>query len=62
MLKARNDEGETPKDLAHRFYKSNVVEYIDNIEYERDNAEEDEESTFYFIFSFVFNAIQLHSL
>jgi len=44
VLKARNDEGETPKDLASRFYKNNVVEYVENIEYERDNAEDDEEN------------------
>lgn len=36
-LKARNDHGETPKDLAQRFYKDNIVEYIDSVEQERDH-------------------------
>ncbi|XP_019384089.1 PREDICTED: ankyrin repeat domain-containing protein 42 [Crocodylus porosus] len=36
-VKARNDHGETPKDLAQRFYKDNIVEYIDSVEQERDH-------------------------
>ncbi|XP_025047442.1 ankyrin repeat domain-containing protein 42 isoform X3 [Alligator sinensis] len=36
-LKARNDHGETPKDLAQRFYKDNIVEYVDSVEQERDH-------------------------
>uniref|UniRef100_A0A8C3RHM0 Uncharacterized protein n=1 Tax=Chelydra serpentina TaxID=8475 RepID=A0A8C3RHM0_CHESE len=41
-LKARNDHGETPKDLAQRFYKENIVQYIDSVEHERDHPEEQE--------------------
>ena len=46
VLSARNDQGETPKDLAHRFYKQAVVDYIDNLEYEKEHAE-DEESKYW---------------
>jgi ankyrin repeat domain-containing protein 42 len=42
ILGARNDQGETPKDLAHQFYKDNVIEYINGIEWERDHPEEAE--------------------
>ncbi|XP_026696900.1 ankyrin repeat domain-containing protein 42 isoform X1 [Athene cunicularia] len=31
-LKARNDQGETPRDLAERFYKDNILQYIDGVE------------------------------
>ncbi|OXB55377.1 hypothetical protein ASZ78_010586 [Callipepla squamata] len=31
-LKARNDHGETPRDLAERFYKDNILQYIDGVE------------------------------
>ncbi|NWI62680.1 ANR42 protein, partial [Todus mexicanus] len=33
-LKARNDHGETPRDLAERFYKDNILQYIDGMEKE----------------------------
>ena len=42
ILGARNDNGETPKMLAQQFYKEQVVEYISNIEWERDHPEESE--------------------
>ena len=42
ILGARNDNGETPKMLAQQFYKDQVVEYIGNIEWERDHPEEAE--------------------
>ncbi|CAK8690548.1 unnamed protein product [Clavelina lepadiformis] len=46
VLSARNDHGETPKDLAHRFYKSAVVEFIDNLEYEKEHAQDEENLAF----------------
>ena len=42
ILGARNDNGETPKMLAQQFYKEQIVEYISNIEWERDHPEEAE--------------------
>ena len=42
ILGARNDQGETPKDLAQQFYKDNIIEYINGIEWERDHPEEAE--------------------
>lgn len=42
ILAARNDNGETPKMLAQQFYKDQIVEYIENIEWERDHPEEAE--------------------
>lgn len=42
VLSARNDHGETPKDLAQRFYKDNILEYISHIEYEEDHPEKEE--------------------
>ena len=42
ILAARNDNGETPKMLAQQFYKEGVVDYICNIEWERDHPEEAE--------------------
>ena len=42
VLGARNDNGETPKMLAERFYKNAVFEYINSIEWERDHPEEAE--------------------
>ncbi|XP_062495170.1 ankyrin repeat domain-containing protein 42 isoform X5 [Pezoporus occidentalis] len=38
-LKARNDQGETPRDLAERFYKDNILQYIDGVEKERQHPE-----------------------
>ncbi|XP_011438957.3 ankyrin repeat domain-containing protein 42 [Magallana gigas] len=46
VLGARNDQGETPKDLAQQFYKDVVVEYINGIEWERDHPEEAENLAF----------------
>ncbi|XP_005108190.1 ankyrin repeat domain-containing protein 42 isoform X2 [Aplysia californica] len=46
VLSARNDHGETPKDLAQQFYKDNILEYINHIEYEQDHPEEDENLSF----------------
>ncbi|XP_067670309.1 ankyrin repeat domain-containing protein 42-like [Haliotis asinina] len=45
-LGARNDNGETPKDLAQQFYKENILEYINNIEWERDHPVEAENLAF----------------
>lgn len=42
VLGARNDQGETPKDLAQQFYKENVIDYINGLEWERDHPEETE--------------------
>lgn len=42
VIAAVNDQGETPKNLAQQFYKHNVVEYIEGIEWERDHPEEAE--------------------
>ncbi|KAH3879583.1 hypothetical protein DPMN_003488 [Dreissena polymorpha] len=44
MLGARNDQGETPKDLAQQFYKDAIMEYINGIEWERDHPEAESES------------------
>ncbi|NXU20370.1 ANR42 protein, partial [Pardalotus punctatus] len=41
-LKARNDHGETPRDLAKRFYKDNILQYIDGVEKEREHPETQE--------------------
>ena len=41
-LKARNDQGETPRDLAERFYKDNILQYIDGVEKEREHPETQE--------------------
>lgn len=38
VLGARNDQGETPRDLAAQFGKSTIVEYIVRVERERDGA------------------------
>lgn len=38
-LRARNDHGEMPKDLAEQFYKDDVVKYIEAIEQEQENPE-----------------------
>ncbi|ELU06087.1 hypothetical protein CAPTEDRAFT_176081 [Capitella teleta] len=46
ILSARNDNGETPKMLAQQFYKEQVIEYISNIEWERDHPEESENLAF----------------
>ena len=54
VLSARNDHGETPKDLAHRFYKSAVVEFIDNLEYEKEHDQDEESELFLLrIFNFL---------
>ncbi|PKU30288.1 hypothetical protein llap_19408 [Limosa lapponica baueri] len=41
-LKARNDHGETPRDLAERFYKDNILQYIDSVEKEEEHPEAQE--------------------
>ncbi|XP_037232671.1 ankyrin repeat domain-containing protein 42 isoform X3 [Falco rusticolus] len=41
-LKARNDQGETPRDLAERFYKDNILQYIDSVEEEGEHPEKQE--------------------
>ncbi|NWW46696.1 ANR42 protein, partial [Pedionomus torquatus] len=42
-LKARNDQGDTPRDLAERFYKDNILQYIDSVEKEKEHPEEAQE-------------------
>jgi ankyrin repeat domain-containing protein 42 len=42
VLGARNDQGEKPKDLAQQFYKENVIDYVNGLEWERDHPEETE--------------------
>ncbi|KFP29484.1 Ankyrin repeat domain-containing protein 42, partial [Colius striatus] len=41
-LKARNDQGETPRDLAERFYKDKILQYIDGVERDGEHAETQE--------------------
>ncbi|XP_013805785.2 ankyrin repeat domain-containing protein 42 isoform X3 [Apteryx mantelli] len=41
-LKARNDHGETPRDLAERFYKDNILQYIDGVEKQGEHPETQE--------------------
>lgn len=41
-LKARNDHGETPRDLAERFYKDNILQYVDGVEKEGEHPEAQE--------------------
>ncbi|KAM4045155.1 ankyrin repeat domain-containing protein 42 [Anomaloglossus baeobatrachus] len=45
-LEARNSKGDNPKDLARRFYKERIIQYIDCVEYERDHPEEMENLAF----------------
>ncbi|KAK7090405.1 ankyrin repeat domain-containing protein 42-like [Littorina saxatilis] len=45
-LGARNDHGETPRDLAQQFYKENILEYIDHVTHEMDHPEEAENLAF----------------
>ncbi|XP_048351165.1 ankyrin repeat domain-containing protein 42 [Sphaerodactylus townsendi] len=45
-LKARNDHGETPSDLAERFYKSDIVDYIDGLRKGRGQPMKQENVTF----------------
>ncbi|KAM4698998.1 ankyrin repeat domain-containing protein 42 [Discoglossus pictus] len=46
VLEARNNNGDTPRDLAQRFYKEKIVQYIDGVEFERDHPDEQENLTF----------------
>ncbi|XP_032534763.1 ankyrin repeat domain-containing protein 42 isoform X2 [Chiroxiphia lanceolata] len=41
-LKARNDQGETPRDLAEQFFKDNILQYIDGMEKEGEHPETQE--------------------
>ncbi|NXU58104.1 ANR42 protein, partial [Turnix velox] len=41
-LKARNDQGETPRNLAERFHKDNILQYIDSAEKETKLPEKEE--------------------
>ncbi|XP_044142480.1 ankyrin repeat domain-containing protein 42 [Bufo gargarizans] len=45
-LEAVNNKGETAKDLARRFYKERIIQYIDSVGYERDHPEESENLAF----------------
>jgi hypothetical protein len=42
ILAARNDQGDTPKTLAEQFFKIEVVEYLEALEWERDHPEQAE--------------------
>ncbi|CAI9715375.1 repeat domain-containing 42-like isoform X2 [Octopus vulgaris] len=46
ILKASNDLGEVPKDLASQFYKENVVNYIEAIEWKKEHPEKSENLSF----------------
>ncbi|XP_014774700.1 ankyrin repeat domain-containing protein 42 isoform X3 [Octopus bimaculoides] len=46
ILKACNDLGEVPKDLASQFYKENVVNYIEAIEWKKEHPEKSENLSF----------------
>ena len=35
LIAARNDQGDTPKTLAQQFYKDEVVEYLEAVEWVR---------------------------
>ncbi|XP_032075597.1 ankyrin repeat domain-containing protein 42 [Thamnophis elegans] len=45
-LKARNDHGETPRDLAQRFYKENILVYMNSMEEEEESSDEEENVSF----------------
>ncbi|XP_063807410.1 ankyrin repeat domain-containing protein 42 isoform X2 [Pseudophryne corroboree] len=45
-LGARNSNGDNSKDLARKFYKERIAQYIDGVEYERDHPEEQENLAF----------------
>ncbi|XP_061484936.1 ankyrin repeat domain-containing protein 42 isoform X2 [Rhineura floridana] len=45
-LKARNDHGETPRDLAERFYKDSITNYIDELQKEKGQLKREENFTF----------------
>uniref|UniRef100_A0A4W3JWB6 Ankyrin repeat domain 42 n=2 Tax=Callorhinchus milii TaxID=7868 RepID=A0A4W3JWB6_CALMI len=46
VLGARNDQGETPKDLAQRFYKDNIVQDIMAMQYEQNHPDNQENVAF----------------
>ncbi|KAK3801224.1 hypothetical protein RRG08_010447 [Elysia crispata] len=46
VLSARNDHGETARDLAQQFYKDNILDYIIHIEHEQDHPEDQENLSF----------------
>ena len=48
ILGARNNNGDTPKMLAQQFYKNHIVEYISNMEWEREHPEEAQSWSNYF--------------
>lgn len=41
-LKAFNDNGENVLDLAQRFYKQNILQFIQGAEYERNDPKDQE--------------------
>ncbi|XP_077307528.1 ankyrin repeat domain-containing protein 42 [Lithobates pipiens] len=45
-LEARNSNQDSPRDLARRFYKERITQYMDGVEYERDHPEEHENLAF----------------
>lgn len=45
ILSARNDQGDTPKTLAEQFFKIEVVEYLEALEWERDHPEQAESNS-----------------
>lgn len=42
LISARNDQGDTPKTLAQQFFKDQVVEYLEAVEWDRDHPEQAE--------------------
>jgi len=45
-LAARNDQGETPRDLAQQYLKHDCLDYINGVEYDMNNPENAEDLTF----------------
>ncbi|CAF0768172.1 unnamed protein product [Brachionus calyciflorus] len=46
LIAARNDQGDTPKTLAQQFYKDQVFEYLEAVEWDRDHPEQAENLAF----------------
>ncbi|XP_014106368.1 PREDICTED: ankyrin repeat domain-containing protein 42 isoform X7 [Pseudopodoces humilis] len=61
-LKARNDHGETPRDLAERFYKDNILQYIDGVEKEEEHPEMQEDLAIWQLWNFWHQELQTITL
>ncbi|XP_057302052.1 ankyrin repeat domain-containing protein 42-like [Hydractinia symbiolongicarpus] len=46
VVRARNDQGDTPRDIANQHLKSNCIEYLNGIEYDIDHPEVSENMAF----------------